>query len=74
MGLWDLKSDNNNLLRIPTPLVDEYQKLVADGSACVGQVAQTASSAVSQTAGLPGAERNHDADQPQRDELATQER
>jgi hypothetical protein len=45
MGLWDLKSQNDDLLRIATPLVDEYQQLVASGSERVGKVGRAVLSA-----------------------------
>lgn len=36
MGLWDLDEQLN---RVPTPLVREYQRLVACGAECVGELA-----------------------------------
>ncbi len=38
MGLWDIRAESENLLRVPTPLVEEFQKLAAAGSEPVGQV------------------------------------
>jgi beta-glucosidase/6-phospho-beta-glucosidase/beta-galactosidase len=39
MGLWDLKADAaENLLRLPTPLVDQFRSLADSGSSAVGSV------------------------------------
>lgn len=45
MGLWDLKSQNDDLLRVATPLVAEYQQLVTTGAASIGQVGRRCPSA-----------------------------
>jgi len=41
MGLWDLKADNSDLVRVRTALVSEFQALVKGGSNAVGRVRQT---------------------------------
>jgi beta-glucosidase/6-phospho-beta-glucosidase/beta-galactosidase len=38
MGLWDLRADGDDLARVATSLVGDFQKLVLGGSAAVGAV------------------------------------
>jgi beta-glucosidase/6-phospho-beta-glucosidase/beta-galactosidase len=38
MGLWDLEARGEDLVRVPTPLVDQYKDLVASGATRVGNV------------------------------------
>jgi hypothetical protein len=38
MGLWDLQAQGEDLLRVPTSLVDEFKELVASGTQRVGNV------------------------------------
>jgi len=44
MGLWDLQARGEDLVRVPTPLVNEFTQLVASGSKEVGPVGGRASS------------------------------
>ena len=36
MGLWDLRPSPDGLERVPTPLVDRFRELVAQGAAAAG--------------------------------------
>jgi hypothetical protein len=44
MGLWDLQARSDDLVRVPTSLLDEYKQLVASGSTSVGTVTTNTSS------------------------------
>jgi beta-glucosidase/6-phospho-beta-glucosidase/beta-galactosidase len=44
MGLWDLQARGEDLVRVPTSLVNEFQQLVASGSQAVGPLGRRASS------------------------------
>ena len=41
MGLWDLHAEGERMVRIETPLVDRYARIVRDGAAAVGAIAGT---------------------------------